>query len=104
MTELALNKKLAENSKEFDDLVARFEAMRASQGATENRIRDEVARIQQENLKLHVQVEQAHAEVAKLGRVIGDRENIIMQQKCQIDELEKSKTPDALMRGPSYIL
>ena len=60
--ELAAKRKLAEKSKEFDDLTARFEAIHTSQGETESLIRDEIAMIQQENLKLHVQVEHSHAE------------------------------------------
>ena len=41
--ELATKRQLDEKSKEFDDLTARFEAMHASQGVTESRIRDEFA-------------------------------------------------------------
>ena len=51
MTDFALTKKFAEKSKEFDDLTARFEAMRT-----------EFAMIKQDNTKFFAQVEQVDAE------------------------------------------
>ena len=47
-SELATKRILDEQSKEFDDLTARFKAMHASQGVTEGRIRGEFTMIQQE--------------------------------------------------------
>ena len=80
--EAALAKKLAEKSKEFDDLTAKLGSMQSSQGAMENRIREEVNKIQQERLKLHVQAEHAQAEIARLGGIIEEREAVIMSQKA----------------------
>ena len=64
MTELALTKKLAEKSKDIDDITARLEAMRTSQWVTETHIRDFIVRMQ-EHTKRIAQVEHAHAEVTR---------------------------------------
>ena len=88
--EAALAKKLAEKSKEFDDLTAKLGSMQSSsQGVMENRIREEVNKIQQEHFKLHVQAEHAQAEIARLGGMIEEREVVIKSQKRTIDDLEE---------------
>ena len=47
--ERVLTEKLAEKSQEFDDLAARFEAMRASHNVEETRTRDEFSMTKSEN-------------------------------------------------------
>ena len=48
--EAAMSEKLAEKSKEFDDLTARLESTQSSQGVMDHRIREELTNIQQETL------------------------------------------------------
>ena len=80
--EAALAKKLAEKSKEFDDLTAKLGSMQSSsQGVMENRIREEANKIQQEHFKLHVQAEHAQAEIARLGGMIEEREVVIKKSE-----------------------
>ena len=55
--------RLAEKSKEFDELAAGFEATLASHNVGGTRIRDEFSTIKSENMQLRVQMERAHDEV-----------------------------------------
>ena len=105
--EAALAKKLAEKSKEFDDLTAKLGSMQSSsQGVMENRIREEANKIQQEHFKLHVQAEHAQAEIARLGGMIEEREVVIKSQKRTIDDLEELmvRIRDEYAPDSSYIL
>ena len=54
--EQVLTERLAEMSKELDDLAARFEALRTSHNVGETRIRNEFSAIQSENTLLSAQV------------------------------------------------
>ena len=102
--EAALSKKLAEKLKEFDDLATKLRSMQTSQGMTESHIRDEVAKIHQENLKLRIQTEHAQAEITRLGVLIGERDTVIMKQKQLIGGLEKTKTDGGRLPDHNYIL
>ena len=73
--EAALSKKLAEKSKEFDDLATKLRSMQTSQSMAESHIR----KIQQENVKLRIQTEHAQAEITRLGVLIGERDTAIMK-------------------------
>ena len=88
----AASKRLAEKSKEFDDLVAKLRSMQTSQGMADSHLRGEVTKVQQENLKLRTQAEHAQAEITRLGMVIGECNTVIARQQQLIGELEKSKT------------
>ena len=79
--EAALRKMLAEKSKEFDDLATKLRSMQTSQSMAESHIRDEVTKIQQESLKLHIQAGHAQAEITRLCEMIGERDTVIMNQK-----------------------
>ena len=98
--ERVLTEKLAESSKEFDDLVVRFESMRATYNIGEWRLRDEVLIDQVGNMELHVQMERAGDEVNKIARVLKDRAAIISLHTSRIDHLERSSSSGEIRHGP----
>ena len=77
--------------------------MQTSQGVAQSHIRDEVTKIQQENLKFRIQTEHAQAEITRLGVLTGERDTVIMKQKQLIGELEKSKTDEGILPDHNYI-
>ena len=89
--EATLSKKLAEKSKEFDDLAVELREIKASQGVAENQIREEVSKLQQENLRLRIHAEQAQAEIIRLNVVIKECDTVIAKQKQLIGDLESQK-------------
>ena len=102
--ERALTETLAEKSKVFDDLAARFEASRTSHNVGETRIRDELSMIKSENMQLRAQMERANGEVTRLSRMLKYRESIISFQKAKIVELDWSASSGELGRDPNYSL
>ena len=102
--EATLSKRLAEKSKEFDDLAAELREMKASQRVVENRIREEVSEMQQDNLRLRSHAEQAQAEIIRLNVVIKECDTVITKQKQLIGDLEKSKADDGRLPDHNYIL
>ena len=82
-----LSKRLAEKSKEFDDLAAELRETKASQRGVESRIHGEVSEMQQEMLRLRIHAEQTQSEVIRLNMVVHECDSVIAKQRQLISDL-----------------
>jgi peptidoglycan hydrolase CwlO-like protein len=99
-----LSKRLAEKSKEFDDLAAELRETKASQRGVESRIHGEVSEMQQEMLRLRIHAEQTQSEVIRLNMVVQECDSVIAKQQRVIGDLEASKADGGRLSDDNYIL